>query len=318
MLTHVLLIILGLGLLGFGGDILVRGAVGLAKRFNITPQVIGLTVVSAGTSMPELVVSIYAALQNNPDVAAANVIGSNIFNIGLVLGVTGLILSIPIASNTLKMEWPALVVVSLVTTGFLFNLVLSRVEGAVLFLGLVGFTWFMIQNAKARVRRGEAADEFADIAEDADIGALRSLIFLSVGVAGLVLGGKFIVEGAVEIAHTFGVSERIIGLTIVAMGTSLPELAASVAAALKGRSDLAVGNAIGSCIFNLLGIMGLTALVHPLAVDPALLRQDTVWMLVFAVGMGPLIFWGRSLRRVDGLLLILLFSVYMATLVRQV
>ena len=309
MVVDIIQIVAGLALLAVGGEGLVRGAVGLALRFRVTPAVIGLTVVAAGTSMPELVVSVLASLQDKNAIAVANVVGSNIFNFGLVLGVTALILIIPVASSVLRLEWPFLLVITLGSWGVMANRVITRWEGVVMIAVLVLFLMYMVRRA-----RSSPAD--VELEESVPHGAL-SWVFLMAGIAMLIYGAKLIVQGASDIALTVGVSERIVGLTIVAMGTSLPELASSLVAAMRGRSDVAVGNVIGSCIFNLLGILGITAAVSPLGVDPELFSRDMPWMLAFTVLVGPLLFFGKRLTRIDGLILTVGFAVYMFLLGAQ-
>lgn len=302
-------IIGGLVLLGLAGEILVRGAVGLAKRFHVTPAVIGLTVVSAGTSMPELVVSIIATLSGNPDIAVANVVGSNIFNLGLVLGLTSLVMVIPISMTTIRWEWPILVGVSVFSAVILGDLVIGRLEGVVMVALLVVFNVGMVKLARREMR-----EKPVDLAKEQSYGLAGSVVAVMIGSALLVLGGKWMVVGASNLAAEFGVSERVIGLTIVAMGTSLPELAASLVAAFRGRSDVAVGNIIGSCVFNLLGILGVAAVIEPLNVARELVSSDLRWMLAFSVMIGPLLFFGRSLTRLDGALLTAAFAAYMVFL----
>ena len=309
MTLDVLRILGGLVLLGVAGEFLVRGAVGLAKRFHVTPAVIGLTVVSAGTSMPELVVSVIAALSGRPDMAAANVVGSNIFNLGLVLGLTALVLVIPITRMTLRWEWPVLVAVSVYGAVVLMNLVIGRLEGLVMVLLLAAFNVGMIKLAKREMKARPV-----DLDDDVSWGLTGSTTATVLGSLLLVLGGEWMVTGAGNLAGAFGISERIIGLTIVAMGTSLPELAASVVAAVRGRSDVAVGNVIGSCVFNLLGILGVSAIIRPLSVTQELASTDLVWMLGFSILLGPLLFVGRALTRVDGLVLTAAFAAYMTLL----
>lgn len=303
MIGDVLWIVTGLAALAIGGDALVRGAVALARHFRVTPAVIGLTVVAAGTSMPELVVSVVAALQGSPDLAVANVVGSNIFNIGLVLGLTGIVIVLPVARMTLRAEWPFLLVVTLIVVGLMKDATLGRIEGVFFLAALTVFVVVMV-----RVARREAAAAPGDL--PAADGVLRGTVYLLLGFALLVAGGKFVVDGATGIALRAGLSERVIGLTIVAMGTSLPELASSLVAALRGRSDVAVGNIVGSCIFNLLGILGAGAVLVPLTVSRDLYRADVWWMLGFTVLMAPLVYSDRKLGRPDGIVLATAFTAY--------
>lgn len=320
MLFDVLLILGGLLLLGVGGEALVRGAVALALRLRLTPAVIGLTVVAAGTSMPELVVSVIAAIQGSPDIAVANVVGSNIFNIGLVLGATAAVLVLPVESPTLKLEWPVLIAASVLTFVCMQDDSIGRIEGIAFLASLAVFTWVAVAWAR-RIEAGRRADAALSSGHPAGEGApnpnmLMGWILLGAGIALLVFGGKLVVEGAQSIALKLGMSERLVGLTVVAMGTSLPELASSLIAALRGRTDVAVGNIIGSCIFNLLGILGIGAIVQPLAVNHALIG-DTVWMIGFTLLLAPMIYFGkRRVSRIDAGVLLGAFAVYMLLLIR--
>jgi cation:H+ antiporter len=307
MVIDVAAVLGGLVLLALGGELLVRGAVGLARSFQVTPAVIGLTVVAAGTSMPELVVSVIAAFQGSPDIAVANVVGSNIFNIGLVLGLTALVLPLAVESTTVRIEWPFLLVISVGVYLLALGDGLSRLEGILMLALLAAFIVFMIRQARVHPELGSG------VPEDTGAGSVfRDVLLLTVGIGMLVGGGKLIVTGASDIARDLGVSERVIGLTVVAMGTSLPELASSLVAALRGRSDVAVGNIIGSCVFNLLGILGVGSILVPLSIHPRIASFDLPWMLVFTVVVGPLILFGRRrVGRIDGGILTVLFAAYM-------
>jgi len=305
------LIVIGLVCLGGGGELLVRGAVGLALGFRVTPAVIGLTVVAAGTSMPELVVSIIAAFQGSPDIAVANVVGSNIFNIGLALGLTAMLIALPVESSTIRIEWPFLFVITALSMLVMANGIIGRVEGLSMIVLLAVFTWVMVRRSRLDVG-----------AEDPDLesagGTGLSTLFLALGIGLLVGGGKLVVQGATGIALRAGLSERLVGLTIVAMGTSLPEVASSLVAAYRGRTDVAVGNIVGSCIFNLLGILGVGAVMVPLKVNPIINGFDAWWMLGFTGLLAPLIYFGRRrVSRLDGAVLAGAFAVYMMVLVTR-
>lgn len=306
MIFDVLRMILGLGLLAGGGEVLVRGAVALALHHRIKPAVVGLTVVAAGTSMPELVVSLVANLGGRPDIAVGNVIGSNIYNIGLVLGLSSIILVLPVEKRTLKMEWPFLFLVTLLTMGFMGNGVLGRGEGLFLVAVLVVFLWFLVRLSRAEVK---ASAEIPSLVGHP--GILVTWILVIAGCVLLPLGAKLMVDGASAIAVQMGISERVIGLTIVAVGTSLPELASSLIAAVRGRTDVAVGNVLGSNMFNLLAILGVTSSVRPVLVNPAFFASDVWWMLAFTVLLVPLIYFGRQrVSRIDGIILLGLCIVY--------
>jgi len=315
------LVLLGLALLAGGGEALVRGATAVARRAGVTPAVIGLTIVAIGTSLPELVVSLLAALARQPDIAVGNVVGSNIFNIIGVLGMTALIATLAVHGSAVKLEWPFMFVVSGAAVLLSRDLVIDRVEGAFMVGALVLFTAFMVWLA----RREVAGVEREEFEAEAAFRTIRravpplglALLAVTGGLVLLLVGGRLLVLGAVEIARIAGLTERVIGLTVVAIGTSMPEVAASVMAALRGRTDVAVANLIGSNIFNILGILGITALIHPIPVAAAMLRTDMVWMLVTAFAVFPILRTGMRVARWEGGLLLAMYLLYVVLLLRQ-
>lgn len=313
ILIALLLVGAGLGLLAGGGDILIRGAVSLARLAGLTTAVIGLTVVALGTSLPELVVSWLAALRGQPDIAVGNVIGSNIFNIAAILGVTAIVRPVPIHGTAVKVEWPIMVLVSALGLLVMRDGVIDRFEGGFFVLGLISFVAFSVWLARREVKAAEARDLAESVAAHSppagwrDVG--KSVLLVIAGLVALVIGGRLLVDGAVQLARIAGVTERVIGLTIVAAGTSAPEMAASVAAARKGHSDIAVANLLGSNIFNLLGILGSTALLMPIPVAMEMVRSDAWWMMAVAVVLFPLMRAGRNITRLEGGLL---FAGYLA------
>ena len=318
-LVAVGLVLLGLALLAGGGEALVRGATTLAEIAGVTPAVIGLTVVAIGTSLPELVVSVLAAIRGQPDIAVANVVGSNIFNVALILGVTALLLPLPVHGTAVRLEWPVMFAASVGCLLFSLDGVVGRAEGALFLVALVAFMWWSVRIA----RRHMTVDETRQATEEAEARDLPSKgrgpltgALLVLGLAGLVAGGHFLVEGAVTLARLVGMTERVIGLTVVAAGTSAPELATSVMAALRGRTDVAVANIIGSNIFNILGILGTTAVVVSVPVAPALVRSDMVWMIGTAVLLLPLMYSSAKITRWEGGLLLGAFVVYLTLLLR--
>ncbi len=319
ILTALGLVLAGLVLLAGGGEALVRGAAALARLAGLTPAVIGLTVVAAGTSLPELVVSVLAALQHQPDIAVANVVGSNIFNLLGVLGVTALVTALPVHGTAVRIEWPFMFVVSVLAFLLSRDGLLDRLEGGFLLVGFGFFTAFMVRLARREVEPDEAVSLAFEV-ERRSIRTRRRQLLLSLGavVLGLgllVVGGRLLVAGAVSLARLAGVSERVIGLTVVAAGTSMPEVAASVVAALRRHTDVAVANLIGSNIFNLLGILGVTALVRPVPVAPALLAQDMPWMLAGSLFAFPLLRSGMRVTRLEGVALLALYGGFLARLV---
>lgn len=306
----------GLLLLAAGGEALVRGATRLARLAGVTPAVIGLTVVSMGTSLPELVVSVLSAIRGTPDIAVGNVVGSNIFNVTLILGITALVVPLPVSGSAVRIEWPFMFGVSLLVIALAMNGVLGRGEGMLLLAILVSFTWYMVRRARDEVRGQEAAD-FEEEAEQRSVkptgrAVAKSLAYVLCGILLLVAGGRLLVDGAVALARLAGLTERVIGLTVVAAGTSAPEVATSVAAALRRHTDVAVANIIGSNIFNLLAILGVASLLTPVAIAPAILRVDMLWMLGTSALLLPVLLRTRRVTRGEGALLLVVYSVYMA------
>jgi cation:H+ antiporter len=265
--------------------------------------------------MPELWASLGAHLRGSPDIAVGNVLGSNIFNIGLILGISALLISIPVAQKTLRLEWPFLLLASGVGGALMFQGSIGRLAGFLFLAGLAAFLWGMIAISRRDVRAARELE--ADWVTDAKAGSpRRNYGFVVLGLLLLPLGAEGVVRGAVGIAGALGVSERVIGITIVALGTSLPELASSVIAAIRGQSDVAVGNVIGSNLFNTLGILGTTAMVKPIPVAAAF-HGDVIWMLVFTVLLAPVLFFGRKVTRMDGLVLLALLVVYLGFLLNN-
>ncbi len=318
MLLTVALLVLGLILLFTGGELLVRGASRLAARLGLSTLFIGLTVVACATSLPELVVSMLGALEGQPEIATGNVIGSNIVNIGLVLGVSAL--AAPIYLQFSKI-WRDLAVSIVATLAFAVAALggrLGRLEAAVMFAGLLVYLAWSYRGARARSNGVEASLITAGKvalgrAEVIAIG--KSVLQGVVGLALLVGGAHLAVQSAVEIAALAGLSRTVVGLTIVAAGTSLPELATSLVAAIKRQPAIAVGNVLGSNIFNLLGILGLVGLVEPLSVSASILRYDVPVALAFTFLCIPLMWTGRRLSRSEGLLLLVTYGVYCGWLV---
>ncbi|MBK1833380.1 calcium/sodium antiporter [Roseibacillus ishigakijimensis] len=302
-----LAIIFGMVLLYFGAEGLVRGSARLAARFGIPPLIIGLTIVAFGTSAPELTVSLSAALRGAGDVAVGNALGSNIFNIAVILGLTALIQPPRVHQDLIRREIPFLIVVTLLACGLVAGGGISRLAGGLLFLLLCAYTAFSIRQG----RRSGEEEEGSGPAERTPL--WQCALFIVLGLAVLVAGSHLFVLGAVEVARGFGVSEAVIGLTIVAAGTSLPELATSVVAAVKKEADVAIGNIVGSNIFNILCILGLTAVVSPLEVVGIGLR-DALVMLAFSVVLLPFAWSQKSISRWEGGFFLLAYGGYLALL----
>lgn len=313
LMTFVYLIA-GLVLLVAGAEVLVRGAAKLAAQFGIPPLIIGLTVVAFGTSAPETAVSVQSAFNGSGDLAIGNVIGSNIANVLLILGMTALIAPLIVSRQLIRLDVPIMIGASLLTFGLAWDGSLSRLDGALLFAGVLTYTGFLIYSA--RKDKGNDDDEFAkEFGLDEAPKPYAWVINLGLIIAGLVLlvtGSNFLVEGAVTLARALGISELVIGLTVVAVGTSLPELATSILAAIKGERDIAVGNIVGSNIFNLLCVLGLASLVSPAAisVSPNALAFDFPVMIAVAVACLPIFFTGYRINRWEGLLFLAYYVAY--------
>lgn len=302
-------VVLGFVLLVVGGEFLVRSSVALSFKFNISKMVIGMTVVSFATSAPELLVSLQAALSGSPAIAINNVVGSNIANIGLVLGITAMVSAIAVDTSFYKLNWPVMMLFSIVLFYFLKNdNILSALEGGILFVGLIVFLVVLIKSSKHELESDEVDDALA-IVSNFKIG-----IWLLIGAAALYFGSEWLVFGAKEIATSVGVSEAVIGVSLIAIGTSVPELAASVIAAAKKEKAISLGNLIGSNIFNIASVLGLTAMIKPIPVtEPQILSSDIFWMLGFAAVLIPLIFLPKRLQisRFKGFFLVVCYGVFM-------
>jgi len=313
-------LIAGLVLLVAGAEVLVRGAAKLAAQFGIPPLVIGLTVVAFGTSAPETAVSVQAAFNGSGDLAIGNVIGSNIANVLLILGLTALVAPLIVSRQLIRLDVPIMIGASLVTYALAWDGSLSRLDGALLFAAVVAYTLFLVISSR-REKAAEADDEFAkEFGLDEPAKPYAGLINAGLVIAGLVLlvlGSNFLVEGAVELARALGLSELVIGLTVIAIGTSLPELATSILAAIRGERDIAVGNIVGSNIFNLLCVLGLASLVSPqaIAVSANALAFDFPVMIAVAVACLPIFFAGYTINRWEGLLFIAYYIAYTLYLV---
>lgn len=309
---NVLLLLLGLVLLYCGAELLVKGAASAAARLGISPLVIGLTVVAYGTSAPEMAVSVQSALAGSGDIAAANVIGSNTFNIAFILGLTALLAPIRITAKLIRFDIPVMIGVSVLAMLLLRDGALSRAEGLLLVGGVVFYTlWTFVQARKEPAEPAPQSGEAAGAAKR--VSMVRSVVFIVVGLALLVAGSRAMVTGAVNLARVFGISEAVIGLTIVSAGTSLPELSTSLLAALRRQSDISVGNVVGSNIFNILGILGASSVVSPIAA-PGLSEIDLAMMLVTALISLPFMWTRFVLSRGEGVVLLVLYFGYLVYL----
>jgi cation:H+ antiporter len=315
-----LLFAVGLVALIGGAELLVRGASRLALALGISPLVIGLTVVAFGTSSPEVAVSVGAAASGKVDLAVGNVVGSNIFNVLFILGISALITPLVVAQQLIRQEVPIMIGVSLLLFAFAHDGVLSYIESGLLFAGIVAYTVFLVVQSRRETSaavKQEYDQEFSGRRQHGRGNTALNLVLVAVGLGLLVLGSRWLVDGAIAFARHFGISEAVIGLTIVAAGTSLPEVASSIIAALRGERDIAVGNVIGSNIFNILGCLGLAGLVAsaPLTIAPAILAFDLPVMLAVAVACLPIFLTGATVARWEGAVFLGYYVVYTAYLI---
>jgi cation:H+ antiporter len=313
-MTQIVLLIIGLVILTVGAEMLVRGASGIAARLGISPLIIGLTVVAFGTSAPELAVSVSSALSGQADIALGNVLGSNIFNVLFILGLSALIIPLTVARQLVRVDVPIMVGVSVLVLILALDGSISRWNGAFLFTGLLAYIGLQVILAR-REQQALSLDEIPGAGTPGRV--LINVGLVVVGLIALVLGSKLLVNAAVAIAQGLGISELVVGLTIVAAGTSLPEVATSVVAALKGERDIAVGNVVGSNVFNLLGVLGLSSALSPDGIQVAgqALQFDLPVMVAVAVACLPIFATGREIARWEGCLFLAYYIAYTTWLV---
>ena len=317
MLAFSAAIIIGLVILIWSADRFVSGAVATALKLGMTPMMVGLTIVAFGTSAPELIVSATAALSDASNLAVGNAIGSNIANIAFVLGATAMVSAIPLKKSILKVEFPVLLLATLIATLLIWDQTIDLMDG-IFFLIILVISLF----ALTFLQQDEQSEEIDEITENKDIPTRKAYTLLFVSIALLLGSSKLLVWGASGIALELGVSELVIGLTIVAIGTSLPELAASIASALKGHHDLALGNIIGSNLFNLLAVLAIPAFINPPTLSNTLISRDYTFMLVLTGGLAILVYGKvllnkKDIGKVAGLLLLASYCAYLATLYQQ-
>jgi len=301
------MLVAGLILLIVGAELLVKGASRLATSFGIPALVVGLTVVAFGTSAPELAVSVKAAFSGQAELAIANVVGSNIFNILFILGLAALLMPLMVSQQLIRQDVPIMIGISVVALLMIQDGAIGKLEAAILFLGVILYTVFLFyQGKKAGMDKSGSSTEIATP-------LWQNVLLIIVGLALLILGSRWLVESAVTIASSFGVSEVVIGLTIVAAGTSLPEVMTSIIATLKGERDIAIGNVVGSNIFNILAVLGISGLLSPspLLASEQLMQIDIPVMLAVATLCLPLFFLGSTLNRFEGFLFLVLYTAYL-------
>jgi cation:H+ antiporter len=301
-------VLLGFIILLVSGDLIVRSGVSIAGHLRISTLVVGVTVISFGTSLPELLVSVGAAFKGHPDIAVGNVVGSNISNIALVLGLTAILLPIPVNRNSVVIDWPVMMLVSMLFYLLILNGVLSFLEGIIFVTGLIVFIiWLVRRSRKNNI-------ELGSVVLNPKYSILVSVLLFVVSAVGLYYGADFLVDGASSLAQKWGVSERVISVSIIAFGTSVPELATSVIAAFKKEMDISVGNIIGSNIFNILAILGITGMLKPIQINSDILF-DVYWMLAisFLLFFFMLPARGGVIRRWKGIVLFCIYFIYIIT-----
>lgn len=314
-----LILIIGFILLIKGADIFVDGAAKIAKKFGIPSIIVGLTIVSLGTSAPELSVSLIASFEGNNGITIGNVLGSNIFNTIMVLGVTAIIMPIVIKKNSVIKDYIINIVVSIVLLVLTFGRVLlnkeaalTRISGIILLILCTIYTLYLIKSAKSRKEE--------DSEEEEDIKILSCIIKIILGIIGIIAGGNLVVSSASDIAYSFGLSDKLVGLTIVAVGTSLPELVTTMIASIKGENDIAIGNVLGSNIFNILLILGVSSSINAIPISSSLLI-DILFLIVISIILGIFMFKGKKdklkLDKLEGLILVLLYIIYMIYIISR-
>jgi len=313
------LILAGLTILVWGADRFVHGAAATARNLGVAPLMIGMTIVAFATSAPELLISVVAAARGETGLAIGNAVGSNIVNIGLVLGVTAIVRPIPLKSATLRREMPALLAVSLLTVSLFLDTRLSRPDGLVLLAGLViVMTWLARLGMRSAANDPIKLDYEAEIPDN--VGTTAAIVWMVIGLGTLLVGANWLVDGSISIAEALGVSEVVIGITVVAIGTSLPELAVTIVSALKGEYGLALGNIVGSNIFNLLAVLGAAAAIHPAAVHPSVLSLHIFVMVAFTLVLFAMTYDydnKAELSRLEGIALLIAYIAYDSYVVSQ-
>jgi cation:H+ antiporter len=309
LVQNLALFLLGLFILVIGAESLIRGAVRVARALGISPFVIGMTIVGFGTSAPELVVNISAALRGAPGLAVGNIVGANVANIGLILGIAALIRPLTAHMRLLKIEIPIVIVASLALILMSLDNQISRLDGLLLLIGFVAMAIYLFHSAKQETV--EVQEEVSHLAEGQRGPRWLAVVQIVLGIIGLLAGAQLLVDAASEIARGFGVSELMIGLTIVAVGTTSPELASTISAAGRGEADIAVGNVVGSCLFNILLILGATSSVRPLRLEDESVVVVMVIMSLFAAALIPILLTGLRVTRWEGGLLLLAYGVFL-------
>ena len=316
MILHAVFLILGFSALFFGADILVKGSATLAKQTGIRPVIIALTIIAFGTSAPELFVSVNASLHHSPDISVGNILGSMIANIGLILGISALINPIKVKFRLLKKEAPILIVCELIFLAMAWNLTISRFEGAILFALFILFNWYCVREAIRNIKQEKenVQKEYEEYVSKKERSKLLNISFIVIGLVCLIAGSHFSIKGATFIANVFRISPFIIAASVIAFGTSLPELATSAVAAARGEFDISVGNILGSNIFNILMCIGLAAMIAPLSVEKNIVTHDTLVMVALSIILCIFMWTRLIISRLEGLFLILIYGGYLVYL----
>ena len=314
MLLSILILLIGLAALIVGGDFLVKGSSSIALRLKISPLVVGLTVVAFGTSVPELLISVKSALTGSPDLAMGNVIGSNICNLALILGIASIISPIYVQKNSLTIDWPMTMGSSLLLYIMVREGYVDSYEGILFVCILIVYVVFIIRKSRKDMKVARELEQEFDLPKTHHT-FLRVFTYIILGSAGLYFGAEWFVESAQEFARQLGIEERVIGITVLAIGTSLPELITSSVASFKKETDLALGNLMGSNIFNILSILGITSIIKEIKVNDVILKTDIIWMLGVTLVVLPLMLTRRKVGRVDGMILLLIYIYYTYTVV---
>ncbi len=294
---------------------MVKGSSSIALRLHLSPLVVGLTIVAFGTSAPELIISIQSAIMGSPDIAMGNVIGSNICNLALVLGVAAVINPVAVKRDSINIDWPMTMGSSVLLYLLVMEGRLDATEGILFVIILIAYLYFIIRRSRKDVMMSKLEQRESDVPDAPVKQSWKDYLYIALGCVGLYFGSEWFVGGAKDLAMQLGVSERVVGLTVVAIGTSLPELVTSAMASIKGHTDLALGNLMGSNIFNILSILGITSLVQEIHVSEAILNSDIIWMLLITLMVLPLMIVRREVSKIDGVILLSVYLVYIYTVV---
>jgi cation:H+ antiporter len=316
MASTIVLLIIGLIVLIVGGDYLVRGSSSIALRLHLSPLVVGLTIVAFGTSAPELLISVQSALKGSPDLAMGNVVGSNICNLALVLGLAATLSPVKVQTNSIRIDWPVTMGASILLYLFVREGELGAAEGIVFLSAITIYLVLVIRQSRIDTKLKLHREIQDDAIPDAPRKQIwKDIAFIALGCVALYYGSEWFVNSAKSLALSLGVEERVVGLTVVALGTSLPELVTAAVASYKGETDLALGNLMGSNIFNILSILGITAIITPIHVNDLILNKDIIWMLMITLMILPLMVVRRNVGRADGVVLLIVYAIYLYTVV---